>query len=468
MWLGSTPTYKYLIKDVFTSSPPNEFVRVSDENNDHRYVGSVYEIPKYNFDSNNGGWTTTSSSGAPFVWESGRWYINGSNNKQAFLISPSLLKNSYKIVVEHKWNFGSSNNYGQLQYSTNNGTSWITIPSVLFKMNGYTTSDGWTGLQKNYIFSECFLNDISLTGSSILIRLRGVWGNTALASNPNWDISSISIEGLGSVRYTYQITQYPITNNEYCLFLNSVDPNASNPNDIYSASMSSSTRGGITQSATGPKRYRYRVKTNMGNKPVNFVNWWRAARYCNWLHNGGRVYNITNSSATAPQNIGAYNVGTSTTGTSVILPSANAKFTIPTLDEWIKAGYYQGGTSAEYWAYPTQYNTPPECVDIISSGGDPIITPIYLTYLESDIIIRNLSEDNLLCSSALMSDTLVRSSGVEFLANSQLSCDALVRSSGVEFLANSQLSCDALVRSSGVEFLANSQLSCDVLIRIED
>jgi len=468
MWLGSAPTYKYLINSFFTSSPPNEFVRVSDENNPHRYVGSVYEIPTYNFDNNNGGWTTTSSSGTPFVWQSGKWYINGNNNKQAFLISPTLLKNSYKIILEHKWNFGSINNYGQLQYSTDNGSNWITIPSEIFITNGYTTSNGWTGLQKKYISSECFLNDISLPGSSILIRLRGVWGNTSLTSNPNWDISSISIEGLGTVRYAYQITQYPITNNEYCLFLNSVDPDASNPNAIYNILMSSSTMGGITQSATGPKKYRYRVKTNMGNKPVNFVNWWRAARYCNWLHNGGKVYTTSNNSAAAPQNIGSYNVGTTTTGNNNILPSVNAKFTIPTLDEWIKAGYYQGGTSAGYWTYPTQYNTSPECVDIISSGGDPIITPIYLTYLQSDIIIKNLSYDNSLCSSVLMSDALVRSSGVEFLSSSVLVSDTLVRSSGVEFLSSSVLVSDTLVRSSGVEFLSSSQLSCDVLIRTED
>jgi len=24
----------------------------------------------------------------------------------------------------------------------------------------------------------------------------------------------------------------------------------------------------------------------MGNKPVIFVSWFSAARYCNWLHNG--------------------------------------------------------------------------------------------------------------------------------------------------------------------------------------
>jgi len=32
--------------------------------------------------------------------------------------------------------------------------------------------------------------------------------------------------------------------------------------------------------------YVYRVRKDMGDKPVNFVGFWDACRFCNWLHNG--------------------------------------------------------------------------------------------------------------------------------------------------------------------------------------
>jgi hypothetical protein len=463
MWLGTSPTYKDLIQETFTSSPPNDFVRVSDPNNTHTYIGSVYEVPIYDFADNNGGWFTTTVSGSTFVWEPGRWYINGNNNKQAFLTSPSLTNTAYKVVIRHKWNFNSSTDYGQIQYSINNGTNWITVPVGLFRDYGYNTANGWSGTQNTYIDSEFFIN-VSPSSSSILFRLRGVWGNNILYPNPNWEIASVSIEGLGNVRYAYQITQYPITNNEYCLFLNSIDRLGNNPNVVYVASMSSSNRGGITLATTGPKGYRYRVKPNMGNKPVNFINWWRAARYCNWLHNGGKKYKTTDNTESAPQNTGAYNIGTSTTGTIVVSPQANAKFTIPTIDEWIKAGYYMGGNSSGYWTYPTQYDTPPECVDIISSGGDPIISPTHITYLRADIGIISSENNNGLVASLLRNDALVATPTTEFLVNTNVFCDTFVATPTTEFLVNTNVFCDTFVATPTTEFLVNTNVFCDVLI----
>lgn len=91
----------------------------------------------------------------------------------------------------------------------------------------------------------------------------------------------------GSVSYEYQISQYLVTNYEYSEFLNAVA--ASDTYGLYSTSMSSSispfVSGGINRSGSNGS-YVYSVKTNMGNKPVNWVSWFNALRYCNWLTNG--------------------------------------------------------------------------------------------------------------------------------------------------------------------------------------
>jgi hypothetical protein len=99
----------------------------------------------------------------------------------------------------------------------------------------------------------------------------------------------------------------------------------------------------------------------MGDKPVNYVSWFDAARVSNWLMNG--------ATATSSTETGAYTlVGGQTSGTS---PAVNpgATFYIPTENQWYKAAYYKGGsTSAGYWNYATQSDTDPTAVTADSTG----------------------------------------------------------------------------------------------------
>ena len=90
----------------------------------------------------------------------------------------------------------------------------------------------------------------------------------------------------------------------------------------------------------------------MGDKPVNFVSWFDAARVSNWYQNGA-----TSSSSTET---GAY-----TLGGGLVPPfvNANATFYIPTEEQWYKAAYYKGGgTNAGYWDYATQSDSEPTAV----------------------------------------------------------------------------------------------------------
>jgi formylglycine-generating enzyme required for sulfatase activity len=184
--------------------------------------------------------------------------------------------------------------------------------------------------------------------------------------------------GYGAVADSFRIMKFEFTNQQYTAFLNSVDPNGTNPNSIYNASMGSTNWSGIQITGT-TNGSRYRVRANMGGKPVNFVSWFDAARVCNWLMNG--------ATGTSSTETGAYTlVGGQTSGTA---PARNsgATFYIPTEDQWYKAAYYKGGgTSAGYWNYATQSDTAPTAVNATtvgtgtSGGVSPVTTGNFANY----------------------------------------------------------------------------------------
>ena len=167
--------------------------------------------------------------------------------------------------------------------------------------------------------------------------------------------------GYGAVATSFQIMKYEFTNQQYTDFLNSVDANGTNPNSVYSASMGSDARGGISFTSGNDPGSKYAIRSNMGDKPVNYVSWFDAARVSNWLMNGA-----TSSSDTED---GAYTlVGGQTSGNA---PGVNngATFYVPTENQWYKAAYYQGGgTNAGYWNYATQSDSDPTAVTAGETG----------------------------------------------------------------------------------------------------
>ena len=161
----------------------------------------------------------------------------------------------------------------------------------------------------------------------------------------------------GAVADAFQIIKYEFTNQQYKTFLNSVA--ATDTYSLYSADMGSNARGGITQSGASGS-YTYAVKSNMGDKPVNYVSWFDAARVSNWLMNG--------ATGTSSTETGAYTLAGGTSGNA---PAVNngATFYVPTEDQWYKAAYYKGGsTNAGYWDYATQSDTDPTAVTAGSTG----------------------------------------------------------------------------------------------------
>jgi formylglycine-generating enzyme required for sulfatase activity len=180
----------------------------------------------------------------------------------------------------------------------------------------------------------------------------------------------------GAVADSFQIMKFEWTNSQYTDFLNTVA--ATDTYSLFNASMGSNARGGITRSGTSGA-YTYAVRTNMGDKPVNYVSWFDAARVSNWLMNG--------ATGTSSTETGAYTlVGGQTSGTA---PAVNpgATFYIPTEDQWYKAAYYKGGsTTAGYWDYATQSDTAPTAVNATtvgtgtSGGVSPVTTGNFANY----------------------------------------------------------------------------------------
>ncbi len=164
--------------------------------------------------------------------------------------------------------------------------------------------------------------------------------------------------GLGAVATSFRIMKYEFTNQQYTDFLNSVAK--TDTYSLYKADMSGNYSGGITRSGSSGS-YTYAVKPDMGDKPVAYVSWFDAARVSNWYQNGA-----TSSSSTET---GAYTlVGGQISGTAPTV-NADAKFYMPTADQWYKAAYYKGGgTNAGYWNYATQSDTGPTRVTANGTG----------------------------------------------------------------------------------------------------
>jgi formylglycine-generating enzyme len=159
----------------------------------------------------------------------------------------------------------------------------------------------------------------------------------------------------GAVNYTYQIGKYEVTNAQYVAFLNAKA--ASDPLSLYSASMSSNASGGIIQSGSAGS-FTYSVKPGYENKPVNYVSWFDAVRFANWMNNG---------QGNADTESGSYTLlgGTATPiDPKLIVRNSGAKIVLTSNDEWYKAAYYDptkpaGVGEPNYWIYPTQSDALP-------------------------------------------------------------------------------------------------------------
>jgi len=156
----------------------------------------------------------------------------------------------------------------------------------------------------------------------------------------------------GSVAKSYRISKFEVTNAQYTEFLNAMA--ATDTNGLYYIGMGSGF-GGITQSGSSPS-FSYSVIAGFDDLPVNFVSFWSATRFANWLHNGqptGLQGNTTTED-------GAYTLTPTGITNNTITRNAAATIYVTSQDEWYKAAYYKAGAMI-YYDYPAGSDTLMTC-----------------------------------------------------------------------------------------------------------
>ena len=160
----------------------------------------------------------------------------------------------------------------------------------------------------------------------------------------------------GAVARDYRIARTEVTNAQYAEFLNAVA--ATDTNALYNPSMGEQSVGGIDRFGS-PGSFSYSAKTGRENVPVNFVSFWDALRFTNWLHNdqlGGA------QDATTTED-GAYTITAPGVSNNSIVRNPGARIFLPSEDEWYKAAYHDalGLQAIDYFNYPAGFDAQTLC-----------------------------------------------------------------------------------------------------------
>jgi formylglycine-generating enzyme required for sulfatase activity len=167
------------------------------------------------------------------------------------------------------------------------------------------------------------------------------------------------IYGHGGVAYEYKIGRMEVTSAQWVEFFNAAYDRPSN--DRLPHLIPPTIWGGISTTPTVPGGRRWTTTPQSALRPVGTIDWRMAAMYCNWLHNDKR----TDRAAFLN---GAYDVSTfgyfGTIFTDQATHHPDARYWIPTFDEWIKAAHYdprkvnQDGSVGGWWRYSNSSDAP--------------------------------------------------------------------------------------------------------------
>ncbi len=194
------------------------------------------------------------------------------------------------------------------------------------------------------------LADVDPNSGIDLVRVGAV-------NNPAWagdgTVGDRAI-GRGSVGYEYSIGRFEVTTSQWVEFVNAA------ANRPASERLPHIAAPGHWGAVPGPSGWTVPAGNEM--LPEGNISWRMAAMYCNWLHND----KATNREAFLD---GAYDASTFTYFGNIFQDQfthhANAKYWIPTWDEWLKAAHYDpnkvnpDGTVGGWWKYSTTSDTEP-------------------------------------------------------------------------------------------------------------
>jgi len=188
--------------------------------------------------------------------------------------------------------------------------------------------------------------------------------------------------GYGAVEAPFRMSKSEVTVDQYVKFLNAVASVPVHPviASLWADEMSAENEDTgplILRSGSGTPSDPYQYRTapsamwgkHAGKRPVAWVSWFDAVRFANWMHHGSATGTITETGA---YTLADYQVK------GIVARNANARWWLPSEDEWYKAAYYDPAKSgaAGYWNYPTRSDVPPRDSRLTITDNQLIVPPL--------------------------------------------------------------------------------------------
>jgi formylglycine-generating enzyme len=246
---------------------------------------------------------------------------------------------------------------------------WVSIgnpgnaaQSAANRAHTQATNDGWGAVSYSY---RIMRNDVTIAQYTEFLNATAKLAGT----------STITINSV-----VYTLDTYLLWNPYMAIFTNTAGINrngAGTVEDPYTYTYYITTRTGA---GTVEAPYVYTTTVGAGgNRPIAFVNWYAAARFANWIHNG---------QGAGDTETGAYTLDGLNTGETAPAKNPGARFWVPSENEWFKAGNFDptkvnADTSVGgYWllgtmsdTIPTNNNNPGDSKAVNWRSGDWALTP---------------------------------------------------------------------------------------------
>ncbi|MBX9742065.1 MAG: formylglycine-generating enzyme family protein [Chthoniobacterales bacterium] len=207
------------------------------------------------------------------------------------------------------------------------------------------------------------ISPIAITANLCPIKIKLI-----VIDDPGNEPSSVEQGGWGAVSNIFQIGETDITAEQYCTFLKAVATN-NDYYELYDTNMGSDSNIACITRSGESGSYDYQVIPGREKFPITYISAGRAAAFCNWMENIENnkpiegeesvlkgAFDITYTTNYVYKNIitpptknfngttTPGSISTTITGTDVylsVLANTNARWSLPTEDQWYKAAYYK-------------------------------------------------------------------------------------------------------------------------------